>query len=293
MPDFSLFDYDQSAPLDIEVVAEQKRGVVTVHDIAYTSPKFGKVTAYLVVPPGSGPFAGLLFVHWGQGNREEFVDEAVALAELGVVSLSMDAPHARPHHWRPQDQTPEAALASDIQLIVDMRRGLDLLLARPDVDPQRIGYVGHSLGATKGGILAAVDKRVRAYVLMGGAVSLTHNYRVSSNPEIALYRDSIPTQEWEEFMLLLEPFDTAHYITTAAPASLLFQFARNDEFISEEEALLFEKLASEPKQTLWYDCAHDFNDEARRDRVAWLAAHLNLAPPIESVPDQSTSKETP
>jgi dienelactone hydrolase len=291
MPDFSLFDYDQSAPLDVDVVAEQKRGTVTVQDIAYVSPKFGKVTAYLVVPPGSGPFAGLLFVHWGQGNREEFVDEAVALAELGVVSLSMDAPHARPHHWRPQDQTPEAALASDIQLIVDMRRGLDLLLARPDVDPQRIGYVGHSLGATKGGILAAVDKRVRAYVLMGGAVSLTHNYRVSSNPEIALYRESIPTQEWEEFMALLEPFDTAHYISTAAPASLLFQFARNDEFISEEEALLFEKLASEPKQTLWYNCAHDFNDEARRDRVAWLTAQLKLI--AASVPDQSTSKETP
>jgi len=291
MPDFSLFDYNQSAPLDIDVVAEQKRGAVTLQDIAYASPKFGKVTAYLVVPPGSGPFAGLLFVHWGQGNREEFVDEAVALAELGVVSLSMDAPHARPHRWRPQDQTPEAALAADIQLLVDMRRGLDLLLARPDVDPQRIGYVGHSLGATKGGILAAIDKRVRAYVLMGGAVSLTRNYRVSPNPSIALYRDSIPTQEWEEFMVLLEPFDTVHYITTAAPASLLFQFARNDEFISEEEALLFEKLASEPKQTLWYDCAHDFNDEARRDRVAWLAAQLNLV--VKSVPDQSTSKETP
>jgi len=291
MPDFSLFDYDQSAPLAVDVVAEQKRGAVTLQDIAYASPKFGKVTAYLVVPPGSGPFAGLLFVHWGQGNREEFVDEAVALAELGVVSLSMDAPHARPHRWRPQDQTPEAALAADIQLLVDMRRGLDLLLARPDVDPQRIGYVGHSLGATKGGILAAIDKRVRAYVLMGGAVSLTRNYRVSPNPSIALYRDSIPTQEWEEFMVLLEPFDTVHYITTAAPASLLFQFARNDEFISEEEALLFEKLASEPKQTLWYDCAHDFNDEARRDRVAWLAAQLNLV--VKSVPDQSTSKETP
>ena len=290
MPDFSLFDYDQCAPLAVDVVAEQKRGAVTVQDIAYASPKFGKVTAYLVVPAGSGPFAGLLFVHWGQGNRDEFLDEAVALAELDVVSLSIDAPHARPHPWRPQDQTPEAALAADIQLIIDMRRGLDLLLARPDVDPRRIGYVGHSLGATKGGILAAVDKRVRAYVLMGGAVSLTRNYRVSTNPAIALYRDSIPTQEWEEFMVLLEPFDTVHYITTASPASLLFQFARNDEFISEEEALLFEKLASEPKQTLWYDCAHDFNEEARRDRVAWLAAQLGLA--VGSVPDQSISKET-
>ena len=280
MSDYALFDYDRSAPLDVDVVSTQKRGEVTVQDITYASPKFGRVTAYLIVPPGSGPFASLLFVHWGQGNREEFLDEAVVLAEQGVVSLSMDAPHVRPDPWRPQDQTMEAVLDADIQLITDMRRGLDLLLAQSDVDPQRVGYVGHSLGATKGGILAAVDKRVQVYVLMGGAVSLTHNYRVSSHPSIALYRDSIPTQEWEEFMMLLEPFDTAHFIGEAAPASLLFQFARNDEFISEEESLLFEKLASEPKEALWYDCTHEFNDQARADRKRWLAVRLGFASPV-------------
>ncbi len=292
MPDYSLYDYDQSAPLDIDVVATQKRGEITVQDIAYASPKFGKVTAYLVIPPGSGPFAGLLFVHWGQGNRDQFLDEAVALAGMGVVSLSMDAPHVRPHHWRSQDQTPEAALTAHIQLIIDMRRGIDLLQDRPDVDQARIGYVGHSLGATKGGILAAVDKRVKAFVLMGGTVSLTHNYRISTNPSIVLYRESIPAREWEEFLAMLEPFDTAYYIAAAAPASLLFQFAHNDEFISEEEALLFEELASEPKQTLWYDCAHDFNDEARRDRFAWLATQLNFAKPGAPAQNRPAIKET-
>jgi dienelactone hydrolase len=293
MPDYTLYDYDQRAPLDLEVVATQKRGDVTVQDIAYASPMFGKVTAYLVIPPGSGPFAGLIFVHWGQGNRDEFLDEAVELAKMGVVSLSIDAPHARPDHWRSQDQTPEAALHADIQLIVDIRRGIDLLTARPDVDPQRLGYVGHSLGATKGGILAAVDKRVKGYVLMGGAVSITHNYRISTNPLVVQYRESIPTQEWEEFLAMLEPFDAIHFVGDAAPASLLFQFAHSDEFISEEEARRFEQVASEPKQTLWYDCEHAFNDEARRDRIAWLAAQLGLAKPATQVPDLPAATETP
>jgi len=293
MPDYTLYDYDQSAPLDIDVVATQKRGDITVQDITYASPKFGRVTAYLVIPPGSGPFAGLIFLHWGQGNRDEFLDEAIVLAEMGVVSLSLDAPHARPHHWRPQDQTPEAALHADIQLITDVRRGIDLLLARPDVDPQRIGYVGHSLGATKGGILAAVDKRIRAYVLMGGAVSITHNYRISTNPLIVQYRESIPTQEWEEFLAMLEPFDAVHYIVNAAPASLLFQFAHSDEFISQEEARLYEQVASEPKQSMWYDCEHEFNEEARRDRIEWLAARLGFAKPAATVLDKPASRETP
>ena len=40
------------------------------------------------------------------------------------------------------------------------------LIARDDVDPERLGYVGHSLGATWGGALAGVEKRVKAFVLM-------------------------------------------------------------------------------------------------------------------------------
>lgn len=53
--------------------------------------------------------------------------------------------------------------------IVNIRRTLDWALARPDVDPARIGLVGISLGAISGIVLCAVEPRVRAAVLiMGG-----------------------------------------------------------------------------------------------------------------------------
>src|SRR6266849_3243278 len=56
-----MFDYDRKAALDIrEIGAEDKNGV-TVHDISYASSKSVRVTGYLVVPPGKGPFAGMLF----------------------------------------------------------------------------------------------------------------------------------------------------------------------------------------------------------------------------------------
>src|SRR5215470_19003729 len=88
-------EYDRTAPVDLQEVGVTKRGDVEVHDISYASPKGGRVTAYLVVPPGKGPFAAVEFVHWGQGNRTEFLSEALLYARAGIISLLLDAPPAR------------------------------------------------------------------------------------------------------------------------------------------------------------------------------------------------------
>ena len=103
------FEYDHKAPLDIREAGVEHRGEVAIHDISYASPKGGLVPACLVVPSGKGPFAAVIWGHWywdnsAMRNRKEFLDEAVALAHAGVVSLLTDGPVARPGHVA--DQTP-------------------------------------------------------------------------------------------------------------------------------------------------------------------------------------------
>jgi len=95
-------------------------------------------------------------------NREEFLNEAIACAPAGVICLLIDAPQVRPG-FKP---TPNPVLIA--QQVIDLRRGVDLLLLRSDVDPKRIAYVGHSWDAGTGAILDAVDKRIAAFVFMGG-----------------------------------------------------------------------------------------------------------------------------
>jgi hypothetical protein len=56
--------------------------------------------------------------------------------------------------------------------VVGPRRGMDLLLARPDIDPRRIPFVGHSYGAHWGAILGAIDKRFKTMVLMAGVAHI-------------------------------------------------------------------------------------------------------------------------
>src|SRR5207244_8876364 len=99
MLDVSTFAYDTAAPVELNVLSEQGKDGVSIQDVSFKSPLSGRVSAYLIVPPEPQPRAGLIFGHWGEGNRGEFVDEAVVLAGLGVVSICLDAPFRRPAEY--------------------------------------------------------------------------------------------------------------------------------------------------------------------------------------------------
>lgn len=91
-----LFADDRSKPLEPKVLSTQTRDDVEVYDLTYAGSK-SRVPAYLLVPKGSGKFAAIVWAHWLMPgsplqNRREFLDEAVALAPSGVVSLLIDAP---------------------------------------------------------------------------------------------------------------------------------------------------------------------------------------------------------
>jgi dienelactone hydrolase len=228
------------------------------------------VTAYLVAPPGEGMFAGLIYAHPGDGDRGYFLDEAVAMAPAGVVSLLVDAPWVRPEPWRYDlNYTPANDRDVYIQHILDLRRGIDVLVTHGDVDPERLGFVGYSAGAHAGGVLAGVETRLAAYVLMAGLP--THSDRVPrrissvwSNAELTAYMEAI------------RPLDAVHYIGYAAPAALYFQSARQDEIITVEDTIRFYDAASEPKELVWYDAGHRLNEQAHRDRTRWLMEQLGL-----------------
>jgi cephalosporin-C deacetylase-like acetyl esterase len=279
MLDAFTFAYDAEAPLDLNVVSERLHDGARIQDIAYKSPLSGRVSAYLILPP-TQPQTGLIFGHWGEGDRREFVDEAVALAHLGVVSLSLDASFRRPAAYQPEEALPQA----DLQWILDVRRAVDLLQERFALSAERLGYVGHSFGASFGGVVAGVERRIRAFVFMAGAARATEIMRTSQHPIIVQERKQTPPDVWEAMLAAEAPYDACHYIRHAAPAALLFQFARQDQFVPLEEAEHYFALASEPKRIAWYeDCGHELSARARVDRANFLCEELGLPPPPAAV----------
>jgi cephalosporin-C deacetylase-like acetyl esterase len=279
------FDYNQKAPLDIQEVGVEQRGDVAIHDLSYASPKGGRVPAYLVVPKGKGPFAAILWGHWYQDgsaflNRKEFLEEAVALAPSGAVSLLIDGPIARPGYKPASEPLDESQITYRVQAILDMRRGADLLLARPDVDRNRLAYVGHSYNAATGAFLAGIDKRFKAFALMAGNLSDQVDMK---SKEFQDFRKQVGPEKFDAFLAKYAWLDQGKYVAHAAPAPVFLQYATKEEFLTPERAWEYFALVSQPKVMKFYEAPHALNAEARRDRVAFLVKQLNLKVPDPAV----------
>ena len=157
-----LFSYNGGQPLNVTVASTQvatskDHATATVKDITYIGAAGDTIEAYLILPEGSGPFPAVLFEHWSIGSREDFLPEAIILAQRHHIAGIVPT---RPTLTDGEDR-------SEMVLQVrEMRRALDLLEAQPEVDRTRLGFVGHSLGAIYGTSLLAVDTRIKTAALM-------------------------------------------------------------------------------------------------------------------------------
>jgi cephalosporin-C deacetylase-like acetyl esterase len=276
--DTAHFTYDTATPLDVKQVSAKAQDGVTVQDITYTGAHGDTVPAYLVTPKGSGKFPGIIWGHWlmpgaANSNREEFLEEAIALAQSGVVSLLIDAPQARPN-YKP---SPNPILIA--QQVVDLRRGLDILLSHSDIDPTRIAYVGHSWDAGIGAILDATDKRFTAFVFMSGPQSMKEYVLSSDSPRMVASRKITDMAKVEQNMKTNAWADPGSYENQLGPAPALFQYGLHDEdWVPLADAKDYVAMSSGPKEVVFYDADHALNGKARADRDGFLRKTLNLMP---------------
>src|SRR5687767_13726213 len=172
-PSPRLFAYDATAPLRVSQGPAEDREGVRITTLSYASPLGGRVSALLVAPAGASTLPAVVWLHDADSSSSSGREEAVALARRGVVSLLPDSSFARPPF--PQLVTFVAAKdrALRIRSVVEARRALDVLSARPEVDANRLGVVGHGPGATSAAILSGIEKRVDAVVLTGTGARIT------------------------------------------------------------------------------------------------------------------------
>jgi len=273
-----MFAYDATKPLNLTIgKSETPAPGVTVSEISYDSPKGGRVPGYEVVPSGKGPFAAIVYMHWGQGNKGEFLSEAVEMSHRGVIGVMIDAPY-----WRPEVPPPakgkeaESERDSYIQMVADLRRAVDVLVSRKDVDPDRIGYVGHSLGATWGAPLAAVEKRIKVFVLMGGLPKVPPDWDDESFYQ-QVQRATTPRDDFDKEAALLSPIEPERFAANTGPAKIYFQWARHDMYISPKSANEYFNAVGGPKEQEWYFTSHEFNDaKSKSDRAFWLMRALAI-----------------
>lgn len=261
----TAFDHAPDQPLNLRSIRSQAlEGGLCADDILYIGWQGAEVTATLLrSAPASYAPAGILMLHWGFGDRSSFLSEAMAYARAGALVLSIDAPGAGDRgKGLPRLNQPDIARRYLIQVVAELRRGVDVLLSY-GADPNRIGYVGHSLGAAVGVPFAGAEHRLAAAVLMTPLGDL-------SVGGWALR----PSAQYVEVMAPLDGVKTIG----GATAKLYFQFGVRDPWVRRDAA---ERLcAAAPKsECRWYDADHRLSASALSDRAKWLCTCLQLEPP--------------
>ncbi len=263
--DVHLYDRDPGQPLNAEVKPFEDTADWAVVHVLYDSTHGQRVPALLGLPKaGVKPYPLLLVQHGLGGNKNvDYVRlPALELAKAGYATLRLDA-HSH------GERTLADALADHVgrvismvqnggwaQSVVDMRRGLDYCATRDDLDMDRVGYMGVSMGAIMGGVLCGVDDRVDAAVLMlGGSLGVL----------LPGFFDAI---------------DPANYIAGFAPRPLLMLNGKQDPLITPAAAQRLFDAAQNPKRIVWYDTAHTLPlEEAVREVTAFLGEHVPVTKP--------------
>jgi dienelactone hydrolase len=260
-----LYDY-QKTPFDErrEEILIKEEGVA-VYQLSFSRPSGERTYALLVSPTRSGRSAGIVCF----GTNQEA--NTLLLAKAGAVSLIIEPPNF------PENASAEQYRDAMIRIVIDIRRAADWLSQRNDIKKDRLGYIGHSMGAMLGAVVLSLDKRFKAAVFQSGELGMSYNIRNSPNSWAEGLRARLGAG-LQQYLKVLAPVDAEHYVGRDAPAALLFQSGRLEPSVAQEGATAFFQKASEPKQLRWYNTGHDVASDitANVDCLRFLAQHLGL-----------------
>lgn len=254
------YNYDPGMSSDPVFYGEWPwRGPHVLHKLSYGSVRGQRVPAYLAIPKEETveKHPVVILMHgWNLfwGKNEDWVQEWIPLLTAqGYAVLA-------PDHFMYGERKTEEGFdhGSDrgpyyyrdwmCQSIVDLRRGIDYLGTRPDIDMERIAIYGGSLGGWIGSILAAVDPRIKAAVL--------------SVPATEFIRGQTPSE-----MIINSSNFFPHY----KDLSLLMVIATNDIPVRNARAKALYELAPVKKEMIEYNESHFLDPEKyHKDILEWL-----------------------
>ena len=177
---FNLFlrqyDYDQ-APLHAEIESVQKEKDYVRQKITFDAAYGGeRMIAYLFLPTSSQPpfqtviyFPGSGAIHTRSSEklRPRSIQDFILKSGRALMYPIYKSTYERGDELH-SDYPSMTNLWKDhvIMWAKDFRRSVDYLESREDIDPQRLAYYGSSWGGAMGGIIPAVEPRLKTTVLL-------------------------------------------------------------------------------------------------------------------------------
>jgi len=278
-----------------EVIERVDLGDLVREKVRYQAEPGEWIPAYLFVPKdraAPGPAVLCLHQHAGQfhlgksepaglaGNPEQFY--ALELARRGYVTLTADFlcfeerhdPRFEGNNHERFEFTRRLVEGSTLQakMAFDAMRAIDYLTTRPEVDPNRIGCIGHSLGGQQTLFTAALDERIAAAVSSCGFASYRTIFRDRINHNFSLYVPNLASHgDVGDILALVAP---RPFLAVVGNADRIFPFDGIVESI-ETAKRRYRVLDAEDRLALVaVDGGHGFTDYLREKAYAWLDTYL-------------------
>ncbi len=262
----ATYEYDADLPLEVET-AEEIVADGQLRRIEFSSHHDERVPAVVGLPSstqfGEGPYPAIVFGHGLGGSKDDATYRLVAqlLVANGYALIMIDYPL---HGERQPAEletlmadldaiTPEQAAQwiqaigeAAVQTVLDQRRAVDYLCTLEQVDPERIGYVGLSLGAILGSVLSAVDDRLACSALVVGGADWK---LLLENTQIARFGDAVAAGQLDiEALAGKMAVSDPKYFAPHIQCPLLLLFGGKDTIVPYEICgTLLAELAPEPK----------------------------------------------
>ena len=273
--DRALFAYDVNAPLNLQSTVLSTNNGVQVSSITYTSPGGGSVPGILVVPlERTGLLPAVVAMHPSGFSTQPWVPYLEILGQKGAVVIAIDAPYFR-RGGMPILRFTASDYDEQIQLIKDLQRAIDVLLATGKVDAARIGFEGYSYGGIVGAQFVGIERRLKAAVL-----TAAHGGQVTgaTNQTNLAFLGNLSCATRTAWLRAMAPIEAIRFIPHASPTALFFQIARFDTAVLPADAQALYDAAPNPKEVKYYDTGHGLNLQAQMDKQAWLHQQLGIDP---------------
>jgi len=265
----SLFAYDKSLPLMAEEeILEETDDYVKYH-VKYFSVHGQFVPGILTLPKkAEPPFPAIIFQHGFSGHKESegLINYGTGeLVKNGYAVISIDAAQHGERKTALTEDNSEITMINypyvmrDVfgQTVVDVRRAVDYLRNRDDIDGDNIYYAGISMGSIQGVLAAAVEKRIKGLIMVvGGGDFLNCNpmYKAMPGPR--------------DLMIVMDPINYADKIS---PRPLLMLNGEKDPLMPPACAKALFEVAGEPKEQIFYDTKHNIPLEEGMEKILnWL-----------------------
>ena len=287
------------SPAKVRVIAKEDRDAYTLERFEFHNGVDMIVRGILVIPKNrKGPVPVIVGLHGHSGSKNNYLPDPKnplslgwMLVQKGFAVAAIDGYFNGERVGKgPAGQLDKGAYRQEMSLfklhlwqgrclwgmmVRDEQCLIDYLQTRPELDKDRIGATGMSMGCTRSWWLAALDDRVKAIV---GVACFTRYTELIAHGN--LRRHGI----YYFVPGVFKHFDTEAIYSLVAPRPMLMLSGDQDGGAPTDGVIMLEKKlgavyrlygkADRFRSVLYRNTGHEYLPEMRTEMVAWFAKHL-------------------